>query len=169
VVLPQWDVKDRTSSLRIQPFVAVLLNHDDSVLNLNQPYCKSETHGDEEIGLGLVEIDPDDLTDSVCGIDQRPHVLLAFAKLDDSLPRYQYSRIGRECVNDDYDLGSLPPLGKSYITVGRLNFLESCLKSPENLVKGIRRNDIDRLQCKMRVDTRDKTCRFVDGVVGDAC
>lgn len=134
----------------------------------DQSYCNNETHGDEEIWLGLVEINLNDLTDSVCGIHQRPHVLLAFAKLDDSLPRYQYPWTGRERIYDDDNPGSLSLLSKSYIIAGRLDLLEPCLKSPENSVKGVRRNNIDRLQYKVRVYTRDKTCRFVDSVVGDA-
>jgi len=111
----------------------------------SQPYCGDRTYGNEEIGLGLVEIDPHDLADSVSSIDQRPHVLVALAKLDYSLPRHQQSRVGRERIYDDDDLGSFPLLGESHILGGRLNLLEHCSKDPENLVKCVRRTDVNRL------------------------
>ena len=55
----------------------------------SRSYCKNGTHRNEEVGLGFVEIDPQDLTDSVRGIDERPDLLVAFAKLDYSFPRHQ--------------------------------------------------------------------------------
>ena len=54
-----------------------------------QSRCKNIAHGNEEIGLGLVEINPHDLADSVRGIDQRPYVLVSFAKLDYPFPGHQ--------------------------------------------------------------------------------
>lgn len=55
----------------------------------SQLCCDDRTYGNEEIWLGLVEIDSYDLTNRVRGIDQRPHVLVALAKLDYSFPRYK--------------------------------------------------------------------------------
>jgi len=53
--------------------------------------------------------------------------------------------------------------------MGRPNPLEGRLKSPENSVEGVRWNDINRLQCNLRVNVCEEACCFVDGVIGGAC
>ena len=117
--------------------------------------------------MDFIEIDSDDVTNSVCGVDQRPYVLLGLAKFNDPFPRYQYSRAGRNRVHDDENPGPLALLRKSYVPRRRLDFLEPRLKGFQNSVKGVRRNDVNGLQCKMRADVCDETCSFVDGIVGN--
>ena len=147
--------------------MAILLYRAGSAFSLNQQHRESGTHGDEEIRLGLVEIDSDDVTNSVRGVDQRPHVLLGLAKFDDPFPWYQYSRVGRDRIHDDENFGPPTLLRKSRVLGGRLDFLKTRLKGFQNSVKGIRRNDVNRLQCKMRANVCNETCRFVNGIVGD--
>ena len=113
--------------------------------SFSQSYYDHITYGNEEIWLGLAEIDPYDLTDSVRSIDNRPHILMAPAKLDYSFPGHQESRVGRERIDDDDDLGSFPLLGQSYVLGGGLNLLEFCFKGPENFAKCIRRTNFNRL------------------------
>ena len=84
-----------------------------------------------------MEIDSDDVTDSVCGVDQRPHILLGLAKSDDPFPRYQYSRVGRDRIHDDENFGPPALLHESHVLGGRLDFLKPRLKGFHNSVKGI--------------------------------
>jgi len=135
-------------------------------LSISQQRRNHGTHCDEEIGLGLVEIYPDDLADGVCGIDHRPNVLVVLAELNHSFPRHQQSRVSRERVYDYDDPGTLFLFGKSYVFGRRLNLLEGSLKSPENLVERVRWSDFDRLQSNTRTSVYDKTYRPLDGVVG---
>lgn len=134
--------------------------------SLSHPYHKNGTHRNPEIGLDLTEIYVHDLTESVCSIDQRPHILVAFAELDYPLPGHQKSRIRREGIYDNDYLRSFSLLRESHILGRRLNLVESCLEGLEDVVKRVGRNDFDSLQCDKRASIHDISCRFVDRAVG---
>ena len=152
--------------LGVEPLVTILLYRGGSAFSLNQ-HRQSGTHENKKIRLGLAEIDFDDVTNSVCGIDQRPHVLLGLAKFDNPFPWYQYPRVERDRIHDDENFRPLALHHKRHVLRRKLNFLKPRLKGFQKFVKGIRQNDVNRLRYKMRADVRDETCRFVDSIVGN--
>lgn len=132
-------------------------------------FHESSAYGDEEIWLSLIEVDPHNLANGLRSIDQRPDVLVVFTELNHPLPRHQQSRGRRKRIHNDDDLGPLSKLCESHVLGGRLNLPEACLESPEHPFQSVRGTDGNRLQLKMWMDFRDETCRFIDGVVRNAC